>query len=72
MDKYTNERPVIFNKDLLREQCEVLYAMSLDAHDAQDQEQYRLLMGVTNLLHMIECDYYKVTESDAYGNTGIY
>jgi hypothetical protein len=70
MDKYTNERPVIFNKDLLREQCEFLYSLSLDAKE--NQERYRLLMGVTNLLYMIECDYYKVTESDAYGNTGIY
>lgn len=68
---YTTEVEAMFNKDVLHLQANMVYNLAMNTHKS-DYNNYRLLMGVANMLFMMSSGEIKCTRIQEYANTGIY
>ena len=65
------ERSARMNKDILLEQAVVIYKLAMEEYGKNDH-RYRLLMGVANLLYMLENGKYRVIVVEPFENMGQY
>ena len=72
MDDLWFKQPVVFDKELLASQAATIYNLAMQEMSSGNNDGYRVLMGVANMLYMIENETYEVIEIKHYGNTGIY
>jgi hypothetical protein len=72
VEKPTANRPANFHQETLREQAHLVYCLAMDYHSMGEVEKYDQLMGVANLLYMIDCGKYEVTVVEDFDNLGVY
>lgn len=66
------KREAFFEETVLLEQAQLVYSLAMDAYAKNNMPAYDKLMGVANLLYMIECGTYVVHVNTDYDNLGVY
>jgi len=66
------KREAVFEETILLEQAQLVYNLALDAYAKGNMPAYDKLMGVANLLYMIECGTYVVHVTTDFDNLGVY
>lgn len=64
-------RAARINRDLLLEQAGFIYDLAMEEY-SKNKDKYRLLMGVANMLYMIDDGKYQVTIVENFDNMGVY
>jgi hypothetical protein len=68
----TMERPACINEKVLNIQAHTVYELAIKAYDDGNIDNYRLLMGVSNMLYQISGGKFKLTVVEGYDNCGEY
>lgn len=68
----TMERPACINEKVLNTQAHMVYELAIKAFDDGNTDNYRLLMGVANMLYQISGGKFKLTVVEGYDNCGVY
>lgn len=66
------KREAIFEETVLLEQAYLVYDLAMKAYGNNDMPTYDKLMGVANLLYMIESGTFVVHVHGDYDNLGVY
>jgi len=68
--EYVNE--IQIQGDVLDKQAEYLYKTAMNLWDEGKKDEYRLVMGVANMLFMFKEGTYTIREIRNFANTGVY
>jgi hypothetical protein len=66
------KREAVFENTILLEQANLVYSLAMKTYADGDMSAYDKLMGVANILYMMECGTYVVHVHTDFDNLGVY